>query len=121
MEDTSADERGSRAARNQSMFRAINERLTRDDLVAEMTGGHMIACECADVKCVQTLAISAAQYEDVRREPRCFAVLPGHVFPNVETVILESGSYVVVEKIGQAGDLAELFVRPLDRCERLAV
>ena len=107
MEGTSGDERESRAARNQSMFRAINNRLTRDDLVAEITGGHMIACECADPMCVQTLAISTAQYQEVRGEPRRFAVLPGHVYPDVEIVISESGAYLVVEKIGQAAGVAE--------------
>ena len=107
MEGTSGDERKFRAARNQAMFRAINDRLTRDDLVAEMTGGHMIACECADPTCVQTLAITTAQYREVRREPRRFAVLPGHVYPDVEIVISESGAYLVVEKIGQAAGVAE--------------
>jgi hypothetical protein len=56
---------------------------------------------------VQTLAISAAQYEQVRKEPRHFAVLPGHVLPDVETVVAEHKTYVVVEKIGEAGELAE--------------
>ena len=107
MEGASGDEREIRAARNQAMFRAINERLTHGDAVAEITGGHMIACECADATCVQTLAIPTAEYQEVRREPRRFAVLPGHVYPDVETVIDESGSYVVVEKIGQAGEVAE--------------
>jgi hypothetical protein len=106
MEGVVGDEREIRAARNQSMFRAINERLTRADLVAEITGGHMIACECADPNCVQTLAITTAQYQEVRRERRRFAVLPGHVFPGVENPISESGAYVVVERIGQAGGVA---------------
>jgi hypothetical protein len=107
MEDASGDERDIRAARNQAMFRAINERLTRDDPVAELADSHMIACECADPTCVQTLAISATQYEDVRREPRHFALLAGHVYPDVETVIFESSTYVVVEKVGQAGEVSE--------------
>ena len=107
MEGASGDEREIRAARNQSMFRAINERLTREDRMAEITGGHMIACECADATCVQTLAITTAQYQEIRREPRRFAVLPGHVYPDVENVISESGAYVVVEKIGQAAQVAE--------------
>lgn len=107
MEGAAGDEREIRAARNQAMFRTINHRLTRDDLVAEITGGHMIACECADPRCVQTLAISTAQYQEIRREPQRFAVLPVHVFPDVENAISESGAYVVVEKIGQAGEVAE--------------
>ena len=107
MDGVPGDERELRAARNQAMFRAINERLTRDDPVAELTGSHMIACECADPTCVQTIAISASQYEEVRREPRHFAVLPGHVYAEVESVVSESRTYVVVEKVGQAGELSE--------------
>jgi hypothetical protein len=107
MDGVPGDERELRAARNQAMFRAINERLTRDDPVSDLTGSHMIACECADPTCVQTIAISASQYEEVRREPRHFAVLPGHVYPDVETVVSESRTYVVVEKIGQAGEVSE--------------
>jgi hypothetical protein len=107
MEDRSGDEREIRAARNQSMLRAINERLTHDDHVAEITGGHMIACECADSTCVQILAITTAQYQEVRREPRRFAVVPGHVYPDVEIVVAQYGPYVVVEKIGPAGEAAE--------------
>jgi hypothetical protein len=101
------DEREIRAARNQSMFREINERLTRDDALADLTGSHVIACECADPACVQTLAISAAQYADIRREPRHFAVLPGHIYADVERVVNEFRAYVVVEKLGQAGEAAE--------------
>jgi hypothetical protein len=107
MEPVSSDEREIRAARNQSLFRAINERLTRDDPLAEMTGDHTIACECADPACVQTIQISAAEYDDVRRQPRRFAVLPGHVYSDVERVVDEFRGYVVVEKIGKAGEEAE--------------
>jgi hypothetical protein len=89
------------------MFRAINERLTRDDPLAEMNGSHVISCECADEACVQTLAISAAQYATVRSEPRHFAVLPGHIYAEVETVVAEYKTYVVVEKLGKAADIVE--------------
>jgi hypothetical protein len=108
MDDSaSSDEREIRAARNQSMFREINERLTRDDPLAEITGSHVIACECADPTCVQTLAISNEQYQRVRREPRQFVVLPGHIYPEVERVTAEHRTHVVVEKLGQAAEVAE--------------
>jgi hypothetical protein len=103
-----SEEREIRAAWNQSMFRAINERLTREDPLGELAGSHVISCECADLSCVQTLAISAARYEQVRKEPRHFAVLPGHVLPDVERVVAEHETYVVVEKFGEAGEMAEV-------------
>jgi hypothetical protein len=106
-ESAARDEREIRAARNQSMFREINERLTRDDATAETTGSHVIACECADTTCVETLGITAAQYAEVRREPRHFAVLPGHLYPDVERVVAEFTTYVVVEKLRLAAEVAE--------------
>jgi hypothetical protein len=107
MESFSSDEREIRAGRNQAMFREINERLTRNDPLAESTGSHVIACECADPGCVQTLVISAAQYEHIRREPRRFAVAAGHVYPDVERVVGDFEAYVVVEKSGKAADVVE--------------
>ena len=113
MESVSSGEREVRAGRNQAMFREINERLTRDDPLAELTGSHVISCECADPTCVRTLAISAPRYEGIRAEPRHFAVLPGHVYPDVERTVAEYKTYVVVEKLGQAADVVEsLQTRP---------
>ena len=111
MDVESGDEREIRAARNESMFREINERLTRDDPLADLTGSHVIACECADPACVQTLAISVSQYANVRSQPRQFAVLPGHIYSDVERVVKEFRTYVVVEKLGQAGEAAEALER----------
>jgi hypothetical protein len=35
-------------------------------------------------------------------------VRPGHVYPDVETVVDEAEAYVIVEKIGRAGEIAEI-------------
>jgi hypothetical protein len=43
----------------------------------------------------------------VRANPRTFVVLPGHVYPDVEDVISEAESYVIVEKLAAAADVAE--------------
>src|SRR3954471_6889697 len=108
MDGNSQHERELRAARNQSLFRAVNDRL-RDlnDAVAALSDTFVIACECADTTCIATLEISGEEYAAVRKQPRQFAVLPGHVYPDVETVVSESDRYVVVEKVAAAGELAE--------------
>lgn len=108
MEHDAQHEREVRAARNQSMFRAVNEKL-RDlnEQFATMTDDFVVACECADANCVQTLTISADDYMSVRANPRTFVVLPGHVYPDVEDVISEAESYVIVEKLAAAADVAE--------------
>jgi 5-bromo-4-chloroindolyl phosphate hydrolysis protein len=53
------------------------------------------------------LEITASEYAEVRRQPRRFAVAPGHLYPEVERVVGEFGAYMVVEKTGAAGEVAE--------------
>ena len=97
-----------RAARNQSLFRAVNEKMRElNDAFTHATETFVIACECADRNCVEMLDIEPAAYGAVRAEPRHFAVLPGHVYPDVETLVREHDGYVVVEKQALAGELAE--------------
>ena len=96
------------AARNQSLFRAVNEKLRElNEAFATITETFGVTCECADVQCVQMLTIRPPDYTEVRRQPRRFVVAPGHVIPDVEIVVAETAGYVVVEKIAGAGEVAE--------------
>jgi len=101
----SQHEREIRAARNQSLFRAVNEQIV--DLTGGATDTFVIACECADTTCIETVEIDRDAYLAVRREPRRFVVRPGHIYPEVENVVAEVGTCVVVEKVAAAGELAE--------------
>jgi hypothetical protein len=108
MDETTQDERELRAARNQSLFRTLNARIKEiDDALSVVTEEIDIACECAEIACVQMLAIGKDEYDALRANPRHFAVLPGHVVPDIEHVVRESERYVVVEKIASAGELAD--------------
>jgi hypothetical protein len=108
MESIGTEERQVRAARNQSMFRQLNEKLRDvEDALATVTEQLVIACECADTTCVAMLDISTNDYKAVRSNPRWFVVLLGHVYPEVESVIREDDGYVVVEKLAAAGLEAE--------------
>jgi hypothetical protein len=98
-----------RLARNEVMFRAINERIrelaSRFDNPAEAELDFI--CECADETCVERVALKASQYDDVRAIPARFMVAPGHeVTPLVEHVIFRSSRFVIVRKIGIAADIA---------------
>lgn len=100
-------ERETRAARNQALFREINERMRElNDALASMTDEYAIACECADAGCVETLSIRAEDYQAVRSSPRRFVILRGHIVPGIEEVVAEHDGYVVVEKQGAAGEVA---------------
>ena len=108
MDQDSSHEREVRAARNQSLFRAVNDKLTDlNKAFVSAMDTFVIACECADTTCVQTLTITPEAYAQVRTNPRRFAVLRGHVYPDVEDVVGEADTYVVVEKIATAALVAE--------------
>ena len=109
MEPSTQHEREVRAARNQALFRAINEKLRRlNETFASVTETFTVACECADTTCIEMIEISPHDYLAVRAEPRHFAVLPAHVYPEVEVVVRESERYLVVEKTAAAAEVAEL-------------
>ena len=107
MEAASA-EREIRAARNQAMFRYVNEQIVGlDATFGPSPRAGAVACECADLTCVQLLEIPRREYESVRQSPRTFVVLPTHVFPEVERVVATEGTYAVVEVIGEGIRVAE--------------
>jgi hypothetical protein len=98
-----------RLARNEVMFRAINERIRELAARLEEGTGEPLAfvCECADETCVERVYLTAAQYDDVRAIPIRFVVVPGHeATPLVEHVIYRSEEFVVVRKIGLAAEIA---------------
>jgi hypothetical protein len=108
MAENSAHEREARAARNQALFRAVNEKLrSLNDTFVTVSETFVIACECADTSCIEMLTIRPEDYEAVRAKPRQFFVLRGHVYPELEREVGEFDDYVVVEKFGEAGRVAE--------------
>lgn len=94
-----------RAARSQSVFRAINDEL-RVATRALDPQSFIIACECADTACVHTLEVDVEQYTQVRADPTHFIVLPGHTYPEVERVIVADARFQIVEKTGEAARVA---------------
>ena len=109
MERATHEEREVRAARNQALFRAVNEKLaTLNEAFAQVAGTFAVACECADTSCVEMIEIAPEDYWAIRAESRRFVVRTGHVYPDVEVVVHESSAYVVVEKVAAAAEMAEL-------------
>jgi len=98
-----------RLARNEVMFRAINERIRElaGRFEQEVDETVDFLCECADETCVERVRLTTAQYDDLRAIPARFVVVPGHeVGPLVERVVYRSGEFVIVRKIGIAADIA---------------
>lgn len=95
-----------RRALNEDIFREMNERLEQ---LGEELGEENVefVCECADPACSDSLSIPSAVYEAVRAGSRRFLIVPGHQQGDVERVIEEHDDYIVVEKVGEAGEVAE--------------
>jgi hypothetical protein len=106
--EAEGDARARRAGQNQSLFRAVNERLRS---IAEgfdlLTHSADVKCECADLDCTEQFSMTIKEYEELRQAPTHFAVRPGHVIPEVERVVDGNTHYVVVEKLGEAARIAE--------------
>jgi hypothetical protein len=97
-----------RIAKNETSFRDINERLERGLRRVPHTPELLnFICECGDRSCQEAVPLTFAEYEAVRRDSRRFAVVPGHVFPETERVVLGNARYQVVEKFGAAVDIAD--------------
>jgi hypothetical protein len=104
-----------RLARNEVMFRSINERIRElalrfhdvdDDTVA-------FVCECADETCVERVPMTTSQYDELRAIPARFVVIPGHeATPLVEKVLFRTNDFSIVRKIGLAGEIARELSAP---------
>jgi len=96
-----------RLAHNESVFRSINERIEAGAWPAAPSELVAFRCECAALGCNLLLEITLAEYEAVRADSRQFLVIPGHEVVAVEEVVRRAPGYVVVRKLGDAGEVAE--------------
>ena len=97
-----------RAARNEEVFRDVNERIREagDHFGGSADHVYEFVCECPDVSCVERVALTLAEYEAVRQDARRFLVAPGHQVPEIEHLVAGEESVSVVEKDGPAGEVA---------------
>lgn len=93
--------------KNERLFREVNERIREiSSTVGAFDSGPEFICECSDEGCLERIRLSPAEYEALRAHPRRFVVLRGHE-TDVERVVADRGGYLIVEKLGEAGDVAE--------------
>jgi hypothetical protein len=95
-----------RLARNEAVFRQINEGIERGQWPGEEDSPVGFRCECARLGCTGVVELSVREYERVRSNPRRFIVLPGHERLDVEIVVERRSGYLVVQKLDQAGTAA---------------
>ena len=102
-------ERKQRLARNEAVFREVNERieeLTRDGEWLGESEWLEVLCECGTKACAEPLKLRISDYERVRQEPTDFRVAHGHVIPEIEEVVATGPGYEVVRKLAGEGVLA---------------
>jgi len=104
------DPRASRAAKNESLFRDVNERVKEmNERVNPALPLDEWLCECADDSCTDRIELTQHDYGRVREDGKRFVVAPGHVFTGIEEVVERHERYWIVEKVGEAGIVAESF------------
>lgn len=99
--------REERLARNETLFREVNERIEDVSRGHDVDDNLEFLCECGRRECLEALGLSRAAYEAVRAHGDRFLVALGHEEPDVERVVEVYARYQIVEKTGKAGDIAE--------------
>ena len=102
-------EKQHRAARNQSLFREVNERVKDvNDRFRIFTPLGDWVCECANDWCAERIEMSSEEYEEIRRNGARFFVVASseHVWADVERVVERRSGYWIVEKMEEAAELA---------------
>jgi hypothetical protein len=91
-----------RAARNEEIFRGINERIEEGAEQHGVNAPLPFHCECGRISCLATIELPPPLYEGVIRERYRFVLAPGHEDAAIERVIERQPTYLVVEKVGEA-------------------
>jgi hypothetical protein len=100
-----------RVGKNEALFREVNERIRNVSegwAKGDRTSRIEFVCECSRESCFETVALTVAEYEEVRTDSRRFLIVTGHVWsPEVESEVSRNGGYSIIEKLGEAGEIAE--------------
>ena len=104
------EETQKRAARNEDLFRQVNDRL---HALAVIEGSseplEQCICECEQTDCSLVVELTASEYRSVREHGARFLIFPdaSHASLEVETVVERNARYWVVEKQDAAGEEAD--------------
>ena len=86
-----------RVAMNEATFRKVNEGM---EVGQDPSGLLTFVCECGRLGCAKLIQLTREEYEDVRKDPRRFAILDGHEILETEEIVERHDRYIVVEKSG---------------------
>jgi hypothetical protein len=104
-------EQEERIARNEALFREVNERIAESAQRFESDRAEFV-CECAAQDCTERVEATLDEYEHARADGTRFLMRPGHVDTTFERVLERRGSRLaIVQKVNVA--IARM-VRKLD-------
>ena len=86
-----------RLARNQVLFREVNERL-REMMLDHLADLTEFQCECSNPECTETVPLWVAEYERVRSRPNQFVIVPDHDLAQIERAVWVCDRFFVVAK-----------------------
>jgi hypothetical protein len=99
-------DRFERQARNEALFREVNERIA--ELGESSAGTIEVHCECGmEGGCGERLQITIRVYDQVRSQDDRFVVVPGHETPDLEYAVDWTDDYVIVDKVAAAEWIVE--------------
>ena len=102
-------------ARNNATFRDANDRIETAAAGYGYWDGRTVPflCECSDERCLTIIRMTLEEYSQVRSNPRWFAHAPGHEVEigGVIVTVEARDDYVLVEKVGHAGEVAAEIAR----------
>jgi hypothetical protein len=94
-----------RNARAQVVYRDLNDRIREMDEEFRNRGRIEVMCECGR-GCAQRLEVPVDDYDRARRDSTYFLVTAPHFAGEVDRVIEDHGSWLLVEAFGVAAEIA---------------
>ena len=91
-----------RAARNEEVFRNVNDQIEK---AADLHGRDVplrFHCECGQASCFETIELMPYPYDRISEHGYRFIVLNGHEEQSIERFIEKHDGWLVVEKFGDA-------------------
>jgi hypothetical protein len=104
MAETS-DVRAERLAKNEVLFRSVNENIAGMERRSRLDAGFI--CECSQLQCSEIIPISVEEWELIHQDRSKFVLVPGHEEAEIERILSQPDGYLVVEKIGPGKPIAE--------------
>jgi hypothetical protein len=99
--------REERMTMNEAAARDVNEQIEQAHQGDPPDRRITIACECALNSCDRSIEITMAEYQQVRGDPRRFAIVPEHFIGDIEAIVDENDRFAVVAKrLGTPADVA---------------